>query len=64
MTRHALCPTIEKANGILHELGITQFETILQPDASDTEQGANNHPLSVSHEICAKVVADRIRSIL
>ena len=64
MMRHTLWPTIEKAKGILHELGITQFETILLPDASGAELGSNNHPLSVSHEICAKVVADRIRSIL
>jgi len=62
MMGHALWPTIQKAKDILHGDGLTQFDTILLPEVLRTELGANSHPLAVSHEICAHVVAERIRA--
>jgi hypothetical protein len=64
MMGHALWPTIQKAKDILHHDGLAAFDTILLPQASGTELGANNHPLAVSHEICAHVVAARIAPFL
>jgi len=64
MMGSALWPTIQKAKEILHSEGINQFDTILLPQASLQELGANMHPLAASHEICARVVADRIRGKL
>lgn len=60
MMGHALWPTIQQAKDILHHDGFTGFDTILLPQASSAELGANNHPLAMSHEICAHVVAARI----
>jgi len=64
MMGHALWPTIQKAKDILHRDGFTQFDTALLPEALRTELGANSHPLAISHEICARVVAERIRAKL
>jgi len=62
MMGQALWPALQKAKVRLHDQGISQFDTILLPAASQDELGANDHPLAISHEICAKVVADHIRS--
>ena len=64
MMGHALWQTIQKAKNILHRDGFALFDTILLPEALRTELGANSHPLAVSHEICARVVAERIRDVL
>jgi len=64
MMGHALWPTIQRAKDLLHDDGLSQLDTILLPETPRKELGANTHPLAVSHEACAKIVADRIRLLL
>ena len=64
MMGHALWPTIQRAKELLHDDGLSQFDTILLPEAPHSELGANSHPLSVSHKACAKIIANRIRPLL
>jgi len=64
MMDQALWPTIERAKTALHDDGITQFDTVRLPRASSKEFGANAHPLAVTHEICARIIAEKIAPFL